>query len=951
MKIKFRVILLVCVFAPLLVCNSSKKDNKPEPGWPEINSETKPWTRWWWHGSNVDKENLSILLQEYSKAGLGGLEITPIYGVKGQEKNFVQFTSPKWMDLLSYTLSESKRLNLGIDMALASGWPFGGPWVTPEDACKYLELKEIKLPSDGKLKEKIEFIEKPLVRAVSKSVPVENLKDPIAKNDSLYIYAFDQVRFPRKLPLVALMAYGPNDEILDLTELVDENGNLNHAFPDTNWKIIAAFSAWHGKQVERAGPGGEGDVIDHFSKSAIKDYLNHFDTCFQNVDISGLRAFFNDSYEVDDARGEANWTPTFFDEFKERRGYDLKKYLPELMGLKSDEDQQRILCDYRETISDLLLDNFTAPWQKWARDKGKIIRNQAHGSPANILDLYSSSDIPETEGADLINIKFASSAAHTNGKRLVSAEAATWLNEHFLANLADTKERVDLYFTGGVNHIVYHGTPYSPIDADWPGRMFYAAVHFAPSNPLWNDFPTLNNYVTRVQSFLQSGATDNDILVYYPIYDAWMNTEKKGLPHFHGVNQDSETYQLAKKLIEKGYSFDFVSDKQLNELNTNNQNLIVTKNKKEYKTILVPKTEYIPLTTFKNIIALAEKGAKITFISQLPGKVPGWGDFHKKTSELETLKEGLRPISDKSGLAEYKVGNGSIFIGVDVDRLLNKTEVVREYLGDFNLQFIRLNDDGIKTYFISNWSGKDIETWCPFSSAAKTVIMYNPMTGEFGKIAVKTSENGEKLVHLKLKHGQSFILRFRSQEININEYKTYEIAGNPVELDKNWKLEFISGGPVLPESVTGTKPGSWTQIEGEAYKNFSGSAIYTIEFNAPQLNCDAWLIDLGKVHETAKVILNNNVLATLIGPDYSTTIDSKYLKKENRLKIIVSNLMANRIIYMDKNDISYRNFYNVNFAAKYKENQGPDRKFTAKNWEPLPSGLIESVMLYPLKRN
>ena len=66
------------------------------------------------------------------------------------------------------------------------------------------------------------------------------------------------------------------------------------------------------KMVERAGPGGEGDVIDHFSASAIDHYLSKFDEAFKGQDISYLRYYFNDSYEVDDARGESNWTPAFF---------------------------------------------------------------------------------------------------------------------------------------------------------------------------------------------------------------------------------------------------------------------------------------------------------------------------------------------------------------------------------------------------------------------------------------------------------------------------------------------------------------------------------------------------------------------------------------------------------------------------------------------------------------
>ena len=75
--------------------------------------------------------------------------------------------------------------------------------------------------------------------------------------------------------------------------------------------------------------------------------------------------------------------------------------------------------DYLETLSDLLLDEFTETWKRWASSRHSIIRNQAHGSPANIIDLYAASDIPETEGSDIVEMKLASSAAHITGKSLV----------------------------------------------------------------------------------------------------------------------------------------------------------------------------------------------------------------------------------------------------------------------------------------------------------------------------------------------------------------------------------------------------------------------------------------------------------------------------------------------------------------------------------------------------
>lgn len=480
-------IVLFTLFAGIFLteCNSPQEI---QIEWPEITAQNKPWTRWWWHGNAVNAKDLTAAMEEYQKAGLGGLEITPIYGVKGYEKQFINYLSPRWVDMLFYTLNEGKRLDLGIDMATGTGWPFGGSWVGTDDACKYMVYNKYTLKGGEQLNEEISYIQKPILRTVNSKVNFPELKDPVSKNPDLQTLAIDQVRFEKPLPLQLLMAYSDKGEIMELTQKVNANGELDWTAPEGEWQLYAVFAGWHGKMVERAGPGGEGNVIDHFSKTALENYLSKFDKALEGKDISAMRAYFNDSYEVDDARGQANFTPAIFDEFKNRRGYDLENHLPALFAGDTTEQNLRILCDYRQTISELLLEQFTDVWRKWANNQNTIIRNQAHGSPANILDLYAASDIPETEGTDLLKIKFASSAAHVSGKMLCASEAATWLNEHFLSTLSESKQNIDRYLLGGVNHVVYHGTPYSPQNEKWPGWMFYASVHYAPTNPLWKDF-------------------------------------------------------------------------------------------------------------------------------------------------------------------------------------------------------------------------------------------------------------------------------------------------------------------------------------------------------------------------------------------------------------------------------------------------------------------------------
>ncbi|HCR89077.1 MAG TPA: glycoside hydrolase family 2 protein, partial [Prolixibacteraceae bacterium] len=326
----------------------------PAPEWPEVTSETRPWTRWWWHGSAVNPTDLTANMKQLNDAGFGGVEITPIYDVKGYENQTISFQSPEWMKVFEHTLKEGQRLNMGVDLANASGWPFGGPWIQSEDACKNVQFKHYKLKAGERMKEKIEFIQESYVRAVGHQVDISEVKFPVSGNTNLQKLALDQVRFKTNLPLQTLMAYNDAGEALDLTTLVGSNGVLDWTAPAGNWQLYAVFQGWHGKMVERAGTGGEGNVIDHFSEEATRKFLKAFDDEAKNIDLAGLRAFFNDSYEVDDAQGESNWTPLLFEEFRNLRGYDLKQYLPALFGNDSEEMNNRVLCDFRETISDLL---------------------------------------------------------------------------------------------------------------------------------------------------------------------------------------------------------------------------------------------------------------------------------------------------------------------------------------------------------------------------------------------------------------------------------------------------------------------------------------------------------------------------------------------------------------------------------------------------------------------
>lgn len=211
--------------------------------WPEIGLDAKPAARWWWMGSAVDKENLTRNLEAYAAAGMGTMEITPIYGVQGNDAKDIPFLSPRWMQMLQYTESEASRLGMQIDMNTGTGWPFGGPEVGIEDAACKLFVTEYRLEGGNTLDQRIEVADKK--------------QKPYAK-------------------LERLMAFSDTGKCLDLTDKV-KDGMLCWKAPKGSWRLIAAFCGKTLQKVKRAAPGGEGYVMNHFSARAVKtisDALN-----------------------------------------------------------------------------------------------------------------------------------------------------------------------------------------------------------------------------------------------------------------------------------------------------------------------------------------------------------------------------------------------------------------------------------------------------------------------------------------------------------------------------------------------------------------------------------------------------------------------------------------------------------------------------------------------------
>jgi len=902
--------------------------------WPAIQAEARPGSRWWWMGSAVDKANLTYNLESYAKAGIGGLELTPIYGVQGNKANEIPFLSPSWMQLLQHTQDEGKRLSIQIDMNTGTGWPFGGPNVTIEEAAFRSIFQEYHLQGGTQLSERI--------------TPKDENQQPVAK-------------------LSRLMAYSADGKVINLTSKV-QDGLLNWTAPTGQWRLIALFDGKTFQQVKRAAPGGEGLVMNHYDAKTVDKYLANFDKSFAANKTSYPHTFFNDSYEV----YGADWSPGLLDEFVRRRGYKLEDHFPAFLDTtrvngKRPETTARIVSDYRETLSDMLRDNFTRRWTAWAHHHGCLTRNQAHGSPGNLIDLYASVDIPECEGfglsefninglrhdsltrhndSDLSMMKYASSAAHIAGKNLTSSETLTWLTEHFRTSLSQCKPDIDLLFVSGVNHVFFHGTPYSPRTAEWPGWLFYASVNMSPTNTIWRDAPAFFEYITRCQSFLQKGSADNDFLLYLPIYDLWNDQPGRYLTFdIHQMKSKAPTFiEIVNNITQCGYDVDYISDDFIRSTRFLNGQ-IQTSGGSRYKALIVPATRLMPTDVLNHLLKLAKEGADIVFVEQYPHDVPGYGSLEKRRQAFSNVARQLPEVSFSQTKATA-FQKGRVITGHDYAETLAQCQVAPEEMkSKHGLHYVRRSDPDGYHYFIACLQNKNVDDWITLSTPATAAAIYDPVTGATGMAQTRIVD-GKLQVYLQLRSGESLIVQTYTDKPAASaqhaEWKYLREQPISLSLDGGWTLRFVESEPAIKESFAINNPVAWTTLAHPDAQRNSGTALYAVTVALPPVKADDWILDLGDVRESARVKINGQHVGTCWAVPFRIRIGDFLKEGANLIEIEVTNLPANRIADYDRRGVKWRIFKEINFVDLNYQNTGYG------HWEVMPSGLNSPVRLIPV---
>ena len=875
--------------------------------WPELRQEAKAGARWWWLGSAVDKENLRWTMQEYANHGIGALEITPIYGVQGNQANNIPYLSDAWMAMLREVQQNGQQMGIEVDMATGTGWPFGGPWVPLEESAS-----------------KAVFVNSSFSGTSVANLPLKptSKDEPYCKLSKVMAYwqghPYDITPYVKD----GLLTWSPED-ILKAQIKTADNKTLKKVLKlrlkeleTAQWQVVALYVRYGVMKVKRAAPGGEGLVIDHFDRKAVANYLKHIEDAFERTHTPYPHTFFNDSYEVADA----TWTPTLLEEFEKRRGYKLQDYF-----LLLQEGDPKIVSDYRETLGDLLLENFTNQWTGWAHRHGAITRNQAHGSPANLIDCYAAVDIPEIEGfglselgikglrrdpgktrkndSDFSMLKYAPSAAHICGKPYTSSETFTWLTEHFRTSLSQLKPDIDLMFCAGVNHMFFHGTCYSPKDDPWPGWKFYASIDMSPTNSIWRDAPYFMQYVERCQRFLQWGEPDNDFLVYLPVRDMWQKNTKKLLMQFSIHAMGSLAPEFIKSILAidgAGFDSDYISDRQL-LTTTFKDGMLQTAGGTRYKGLVIPECKMMPENVKQHIAQLKAQGANIIYGTRAADLATA------AKPEAMKLECGLKAIRRKNATGYH--------------------------------------------YFIANLSPNNVDDRLPLAISYQEAYWFNPLNGDITPAHI----SGDS-IDICLRSGESMILQTFTESLPSETSLSRESrlsrlsrsSSNPslsaqasISLSGPWKLSFIEEAPKVAKAFTLDKLQTWETLPDDSAKVTMGTGIYTTRFRLSKKDNpkDNWQIDLGDVRESARVYINGQYIGCAWSVPCVRDCQQALKTGDNELRIEVTNLPANRIADLDRRGIPWRKMEEINVVdINYK-------KTTYDQWEPTPSGLNSEVRL------
>lgn len=750
--------------------------------------------------------------------------------------------------------------------------------------------------------------------------------------------------------LPASMTVG-RSQVRDLSARMDANGRLDWDVPPGDWTVLRLGHTTTGV-VNHAPEGAMGLECDKLSKAALDV---HFEGMMAKLiadqkaaGVDSLRYIHTDSWEA----GSQNWTPRLREEFRTRRGYDPLPFLPALTGraVESQEATERFLWDLRQTLADLVNDNYAGHWRDLCHRNGLKFSMEAYGTgPLDVLPYAGRADLLITEfwiGAEpwLAGIREMTSAAHTYGQPILAAEAFTsrspagkWQNHPFRM-----KPLGDQMFTTGINRFIFHRFAMQPWLDRVPGMaMGPYGIEFDRTITWWEQSKAYLTYLSRCQYLLQQGRFVADI--------AYLSSDR--------VPTDFHEPSTLNPEAPPGYDYDMLSAELLARMKVEGGRLVLPSGM-SYRVLVLPSANTMRVAQIRKLRELVLAGA--TVVGPPPSKSPSLAESGAGDAEVRRLAAELWGDCDGANLHENLVGKGRVIWGKPLVKVLNEAGAPPDFssLGvepGKQIRAVHRTVEGKDVYFLASAESQAATFLCTFRVSGKRPELWWPDTGRIQQVAAYDSQASGTRIPIRLDpYGSVFVvfrddlapepvsavlrdgvevsglvatsvsdLRTKMQGFTVEPDgpsgfrleteqpgayavkaaggrfgATVEPLPDPVGVTGPWELSFPQGWGT-PERVSLDRLISWTAHPDDAVKHFSGTATYRRRISIPPgllAKGRALYLDLGRVEVIAEVSLNGRPLGTLWKPPFRVEITDVVRAGENDLEVKVVNLWPNRLL-------------------------------------------------------
>ncbi|AEI46908.1 glycosyl hydrolase [Runella slithyformis] len=676
------------------------------------------------------------------------------------------------------------------------------------------------------------------------------------------------------------------EDVIDITGKMSADGTLNWTAPAGNWSVLRLGYSLTGRQNHPASPEATGLEVDKLDKEAVRKYINTYLDMYKDatgglMGAKGLHYMVLDSYEA----GHMNWTKSFPDEFRKRRGYDLKTWVPVLTGriVKSPQDSEKFLWDFRKTIGELIAENHYDVIGEELKKRGMQRYTESHEGGriylADGMDVKRNSDIPMSAmwtpgslagGADEevrseADIRESASVANIYGKPFVAAESMTSVGKPFQEHPERLKRTADLEMASGLNRFVIHTSVHQPLDDKKPGFSLGPFGQYFTRQETWAEAggKAWMAYLGRSCYLLQQGRNVADVLYYY------------------GENNNI-TWICREKLptIPAGYEFDFVNSSALiNAIQAKNGKLVAQSGNTYSVLVLDESATWMTLPVLKKIKTLVDAGVKV--IGAKPQRSPSLADndaeFQKIADEVWKKSNVIAATANANVETRHAL---SLQQQPDVIIENTKNKIVYRHR--------QTADQDI--YWLNNRSGDATEAEVSFRVTGKVPEWWDPATGKTEKVSYRIKD-GRTVVPLKFEAWDAFFIIFKDKATTAGYTKPATTETALASISTPWTVS-MNGKNVSMDKLT-----SWTESTDTDVKYFSGTATYDNTFKVASVDkSERYVVDLGDVKNIAEVIVNGKNVGVAWKKPFKVDITDAVKAGDNSIQVNVTNLWPNRLI-------------------------------------------------------